>query len=381
MKNMDNHSKPAALPSPVPSRVEIDVEALASNVRLLKAHLGGYVGIMAVVKANAYGHGAVTVARTALRNGAACLAVANMDEALELRAAGIAAPILVLSYIPAFAIPQAIQQDISVALFDLELARQYEAAARNVKGRLKTHIKVDSGMGRLGVLPKDALGLFRCLQAMKRLEMEGIYTHFSCAGEDAAYTAAQLATFKAVLTSIQAGGFSFKYIHAANSAAVIASREACFNLVRPGLLLYGLKPSKQPDALTGLRPVMSWKTVVAQVKTLPANSNIGYGSSYRTGGEETIAVLPVGYADGLRRSPQTWREVLVRGKRAPLVGRVSMEKTTINVTHIPNARAGDEVALMGRQGDEEIGADEIAGWLGTVSYELVTTISPRVPRS
>lgn len=337
--------------------------------------------MMAVVKANAYGHGAVTVARVALRNGAACLAVANMTEALELREAGITAPILVLSYIPAFAIPQAIQRDISAALFDQELARRYEAAARGVKGRLKIHIKVDSGMGRLGMLPKNAQNLSRCLQSMKRLKMEGIYTHFSCAGEDAEYTAAQLATFKAVLASMQTAGFSFKYIHAANSAAVIAGRGACFNLVRPGLLLYGLKPSRQPDVLAGLRPVMSWKTVVAQVKTLPANSNIGYGGSYRTSGEETIAVLPVGYADGLRRSPQTWREVLVRGKRAPLVGRVSMEKTTINVTHIPNASAGDEVALMGKQGDEEIGADEIASWLGTVSYELVATILPRAPRS
>ncbi len=362
-----------------PSRVEIDAAALASNVRLLKAYVGCQVGMMAVVKANAYGHGAVTVARIALRNGAACLAVANMTEAIELRAAGMAAPILVLSYIPVSAIPQAIQGDISVSVFDLELARRYEAAARDVKGRLKIHIKVDSGMGRLGALPADALRLFRYLQSVNQFDIEGIYTHFSLAGEDPKYTAKQLATFKTALGAMQAGGFSFRYIHAANSAATVASRAACFNLVRPGLLLYGLNPSRQLK-LAGLRPVMSWKTVIIQVKTLPANSNVGYGNSYRTCGEETIAVLPVGYADGLRRSPQTWREVLIRGKRAPLVGRVSMEKTTLDVTHIPDVSAGDEVVLMGRQGDEEISADEIADWLGTINYELVATILPRVPR-
>ena len=381
MNNMENYSELAPLSSLAPSRVEIDAAALAGNVRLLKAHIGRHVGMMAVVKANAYGHGAVTVSRAALCNGASCLAVANMAEAIELRDAGITAPILVLSYIPAFAIPQAIQQDIRVSLFDLELARQYEDAARGVYGRLKIHIKVDSGMGRLGVLPGGALALFRCLQSMDRLETEGIYTHFSRADEDPEYTAEQLAAFKAVLASMQAGGFRFRYIHAANSAAVITSRDAYFNLVRPGLLLYGLKPSRQLEFLAGLRPVMSWKTVAVQVKTLPANSNIGYGSSYRTRGQETIAILPVGYADGLRRSPQTWREVLVRGRRAPLAGRVSMEKTAINVTHIPDVRAGDEVVLMGRQGDEEISADEIADWLGTVHYEVAATILSRVPRS
>ncbi len=386
MKNTEHDSELATpggdvpLAALLPSRIEIDAAALASNVRLLKTYVGCQVGMMAVVKANAYGHGAVTVSRIALRSGAACLAVANMTEAIELRAAGMAAPILVLSYIPAAAIPQAIQWDISVSVFDLELARRYEDAARDVKGRLKIHIKVDSGMGRLGVLPADALCLFRYLQSVSQFDIEGVYTHFSLADKDPKYTAKQLATFKTALAAMQAGGFSFRYIHAANSAATLASRAACFNLIRPGLLLYGLNPSRHLKVLAGLRPLMSWKTGIIQVKTLPANSNVGYGNSYRTCGVETIAVLPVGYADGLRRSPQTWREVLVRGKRAPLVGRVSMEKTTIDVTHIPDVSVGDEVVLMGRQGDEEISADEIADWLGTINYELVTTILPRVPR-
>lgn len=362
-----------------PSRIEIDAQALAGNVRLLKAHIGDQVSLMAVVKANAYGHGAVAVSRTALANGADWLAVANMAEALELRAAGIAAPILILNGIPAFAVEQAIQQGIRVSLFDLEQARPMQEAAQKAGGKLKVHIKVDSGMGRLGALAGDAPDLLRRLQSMDRLEIEGIYTHFARADEDPAYTARQLAVFKAALASMQAGGFRFRRIHAANSAAVIASRDSYFNLVRPGLLLYGLQPTGQMR-LAGLRPVMSWKTTVAQIKTLPAGASVGYGGDYRTRRQETIAVLPVGYADGLRRSPQTWRQALIRGKRAPLIGRVSMEKTTVNVSHIPNARAGDEVVLMGRQGGQEISADEIADWLGTLHYELVTSIAPRAPR-
>jgi len=364
----------------VPSRVEIDTEALASNVKLIKNHIGDEIELMAVVKANGYGHGAVTVARTALLNGATFLAVANMAEAMELRDAGITAPILVLSYVPTFAVRQAIQQDIHVALFDLELARQYERVARDIDGKLKVHIKVDTGMGRLGVLPNETVSLFRHLHAMQNIEIEGIFTHFSVADEDMEYTAEQVEIFSDILAPLKATGFKFKYVHASNSAGMMGSKDNLFNLVRPGVALYGLQPSRDVQ-LKGLQPVMAWKTVVAQVRTLPPNSTIGYGNTYKTRKEETIAVLPVGYADGLRRAPATWREVLIRGKRAPLVGRVSMEKTTVNVSNIRDVSIGDEVVLLGKQGDDEITADEIARWLGTINYEVVTSILPRIPRS
>lgn len=365
----------------LPSRVEINTEALANNIRLIKEHIGDEVELMAVVKANGYGHGAVTVARTALLNGATYLAVANMAEALELRDAGITAPILVLSYVPVFAVRQAIQQNISVLLFDLALAQQYERVARDVEGKLKVHIKVDSGMGRLGVLPSDTARLFRSIHAMNKLDIEGIYTHFSVADEDSDYTAEQLRVFKGVVASLKATGYQFKYVHAANSAGILASPDNYFNMVRAGLLLYGHKPSQKFDVMRGLSPAIIWKTVVAQVKSLPPNSVVGYGNTYRTQQDETIAVLPVGYADGLRRSPKTWQVVLIHGKRAPLVGRVSMEKTTINVTDIPDVSIGDEVVLLGRQGSDEITADEIADWLGTINYEVITTILSRIPRS
>ncbi|MCY4017847.1 MAG: alanine racemase [Chloroflexi bacterium] len=363
-----------------PSRVDIDIEALASNVRLIKARVGADTGIMAVVKANAYGHGAVTVSRAALRNGADCLAVANMAEAVQLRRAGIVAPILLLSYLPVDAVAVALQYDITVSLFDQQQAARFDFVARGAGGMLKTHIKVDSGMGRLGILPHDAAALATHLRSCEAIQVDGIYTHFSVADEDPHYTAQQRATFEYAVATMREAGCAFRYVHTANSAATVNPAAGGFNLVRPGLLIYGLKPCESATSLEGLQPVMSWKTVIAQVKTLPPNSPVGYGNSYRTRGEEKIAVLPVGYADGLRRSPRSWREVLVHGRRAPLVGRVSMEKTTIDVSHIPDAIAGDEVVLLGKQGDDEISADEVAAWIDSINYEVLSTILPRVPR-
>ena len=364
----------------LPSRVEIDLAALANNLRRLKAHVGGAAAIMAVVKANAYGHGALTIAKTALEQGASQLAVANLAEALELRLAGITAPILVLGVAPVHALPVALRHDITLSIFDRPLARQYHDTALALGSQLKTHIKVDSGMGRLGVMPGDMAGLLRQLRSLDGLRADGIYTHFSAADEDPIHTRRQLETFRSVLDLARAHGVGFKHVHASNSAALISGGDCGFNLARPGLLLYGLSPSPASAPMPGLRPVMAWKTVVAQVKRLPPNSPVGYGNAYVTRGTESIAVLPVGYADGLRRSPNPWREALIRGCRAPLVGRISMEKTTVNVSHIPGARAGDEVVLLGEQGDDHISADEIAGWLGTINYEALTSIAPRQPR-
>ncbi len=336
---------------------------------------------MAVVKANAYGHGAPEVARVAISNGANLLAVAKIDEALELRDAGIDAPILTLSYVPAPAIKRAIELDITVTIYDCEQARQYQAAADNSLGTLSAHIKVDTGMGRLGVLPGDADELCRYVNEQPAIELEGIFTHFSSADTDSQYTAGQLSRFADIVTGLQRNGFQFRYVHAANSAALLTQPSSHFNLARPGLLLYGLNPLGDGEGPNWLQPAMTWKTAIAQVKTLPGGSAVGYGNTYWTGGRERIAVLPVGYADGLRRAPRTWREVLLRGQRAPLVGRVSMEKTTINVSHIPGAQAGDEVVLLGKQGDGEISADEIAAWLGSINYEVVTSIATRATRN
>jgi alanine racemase len=362
-----------------PTWVEVDINALASNVRALKQIVGDNVALMAVVKADGYGHGAVVASQTALLNGANYLAVANLQEALELREAAINAPILIMGYTPTYAIREAIRENITVTAYDLDLARAYDRAARDITSRLRVHVKIDTGMGREGVLPNDAMVLFRHLSTMQHLEIEGIYTHFSSADEDSPYTAEQLATFRNVLRPLRGSGFSFKYIHAANSAAVLTNKDTLFNMVRCGIALYGLHPSETVQLPDGFRPVLTWKTIVAQVKTLPSGHPVGYGNTYKTRREETVAWLPIGYADGFSRTP-SWKEVLIHGKRAPVIGRVSMEKTVINISGIPNVSIGDEVVLIGKQGHDEITVDEVAKHLGTINYDILCNILPRVPR-
>lgn len=370
-----------AMPTLRPSWVEVDADILAENVRIIKAHIGDSLALMAVVKADAYGHGAVMAARTAIVNGAEYLGVASMAEAIELRDSGVDAPILVLSYAPAETVRQAHRLNITLTVFDMEQARLYDRAARLVTGKLKVHVKIDTGMGRLGMSADDAVKAFRYLQAMSNLDIEGIYTHFSVADEDSEYTAEQIEIFQHVVRPLKAAGIPFKYIHAANSAAVVANPEnKYFNLARPGLMLYGLQPGEERPLPEGIKPVLTWKTSILQIKTLPSGHPVGYGNTYTTSREETIAILPVGYADGLRRSPNTWQYVLIHGQTAPLVGRVSMEKCAVNVSNIPNVTAGDEVVLLGQQGDETITAEMIAEWLGTINYEVLTSIIPRIRR-
>lgn len=366
--------------SAYPSWIEVDVTALAANVESMRARLPDNVELMSVVKADAYGHGAVLAAQTALLHGANQLAVASLAEAAELRYAGIEAPVLVLSHLPPSEARQAAVLDVSATIFDVQQARLYDRAAHDVGRPLRCHLKIDTGMGRLGLLSRDALHAFRQFAALRHLRIEGIFTHFAAADTDPEYTRVQLNSFRQIVRAVRASGIEIPYVHAANSPGTLFGEEALFNLVRPGLLLYGLLPANVDKLPDGVRPVMSWKTQVLQVKTLPPGHPVGYGMTYRTQAEERIAILPVGYADGLRRAPQTWREVLIRGQRAPLVGRVSMEKCAVSVMHIPDVVVDDEVVLLGYQGDDHISAEEIAEWLDTSNYEVVTSLSDRIPR-
>ncbi len=364
-----------------PSWIEIDTSALAQNTRLIKSHVGEDVALMAIVKADGYGHGAVTAAQTALLNGASYLGVATLSEALSLREAGITAPILVMTYVPSGSVRQVIRYNLTASLYDLEQGHEFDRAAREFGEPVQVHVKIDTGMGRLGVLADDVVPFFRHLKSLQFINIEGIFTHFSVADEDIDYTRQQVEKFKSqVLFPLRAAGMRFKYVHAANSAGIFGDSENWFNMVRAGIALYGLRPAQHILLPEGMKPALSWKTTVVQVKDLPPNHPVGYGNTYITRGRERIAIIPVGYADGLRRSPQTWREVLIHGQRAPLVGRVSMEKCAINVSHIPDVSIGDEVVLIGAQGNDEITADEVAEWLGTINYEVVTTIAPRLPR-
>jgi alanine racemase len=363
-----------------PTWVEIDLEAIANNVRLL-ANIAAPAKIMAILKADAYGHGMVKVARTVLNNGASWVGVATLGEGITLRKKGIDAPILVLSYLPAWQAHDAINYNISPTIFSEEVARAFNRAAADLNKEANVQVKVDTGMGRLGVLPHELLPFMKNLAQMTGLRVEGLYTHFATADEaDLTQTYQQLRCFQELLAQLDQAGLRPPWIHAANTAAMLNVPETRFDMVRSGIGLYGLPPSAHTSLPEGFRPALTFKSTVGQVKTLPPDSPIGYGAIYRTKTEETVAIIPVGYADGFRRSPLTWGEVLVKGQRAPLVGRVSMDQCAINVTHIPHVRQGDEVVLIGQQGSEMITAEEVAAHLGTVNYEVVSELLARVPR-
>lgn len=364
-----------------PTWVEVDLDAIAGNMRRLREIVRAEAEILAVLKADAYGHGASKVARVALNNGASWLGVACLGEALTLREQGIAAPILILGFTPAWQARQVVQQGIIATVFSVSVAEALSRAAQDLGRTARVHIKVDTGMGRLGLLPEEVLPFMREISSLPGLEIEGIFSHFAAADEeDLAYTYWQMERFEGVLRALEQEGLRPRLAHIANSAAALRLPEAHYDMVRIGIALYGLSPSAHVPLPAGLRPALSFKCQVAQVKSLPAGSFVGYGCTFRTSRPSCIAVIPVGYADGFRRAPRTWGEVLVHGQRAPLVGRVSMDQATIDVTDIPNVRQGDEVVLIGEQGGERITVEEVAERLGTIHYEVISEILARVPR-
>ena len=367
-----------------PTWVEIDLGAIAHNVRRLKEMAGPGVKLMVTLKADAYGHGAVKVARTALNNGADWLGIACLPEAVTLREAGIDAPILILGYTPAWQARDVVRHGISATVFSLDVARALSRAGRALNSTARVHVKVDTGMGRLGLFPDQVLEFVQQIRELPNLLVEGIFTHFPIAdtggGWGQQYTRGQIGAFQSVLDDLQEQGITIPLGHAANSGALFQFPEARFTMVRPGIAVFGLDPSAEVRCPPDFRPALTWKTQVAQVKELPPGSYVGYGCAYTTQGTERIAVIPVGYADGFRRSPSHWGEVLVRGQRAPIVGRVCMDQTMISVSHIPGVRQGDEVVLIGAQGQERITVEEAAGRLGTINYEVVSEILARVPR-
>lgn len=367
-----------------PTWVEIDLEAVAGNVRRAQEIVGSQVGICAVLKADGYGHGAVSIARTALNNGARMLAVACLAEAVILRRAAVDAPILVLGYTPAWQARDTVRHNVTATVYDPDVARALSQAAADLNRPARVHVKVDTGMGRLGLLPDQVLPFMQQLVDLPGLIVEGIFTHFSVADssepQHLAHTRAQLAVFTSVLARLEAAGIRPSLVHAANSAAMLTQPASHFDMVRLGIALYGLSPSPAVPLPAGFRPVLSWKTQVAQVKQLPPGASISYGNTYTTTRTTRVAVVPVGYADGFRRAPRHWGRVLVRGQFAPIIGRVTMDQTMLDVTDIPGVRQGDEVVLIGRQGQAEITVEQVAEQLGTINYEVVSEILARVSR-
>lgn len=364
-----------------PTWVEIDTVALADNLAAARARLQPGVRLIVVLKADAYGHGAATVARIAARAGAAMAAVACLPEAQALRRAGIDLPLLILGYTPPWQARAALELDLHLALYDLDVAAALDQAAAALGKTAAVHIKVDSGMGRLGLFPDQVPSFLRRLRQMPHVHASGLFTHLAAADMPAdPYTGLQLQRFQALLAALEGEGLRPPLVHAANTAAFLTRPDAQFDAVRLGIGLYGLAPAPDLPLPPDFRPALSWKTTIAQVKTLPPGAPVGYGLSYHTIGEQRIAILPVGYADGFRRAPRNWGHVLVRGQRAPLVGRVSMDQAAIDVSAIPGVVPGDEVVLIGRQGEAHLSADEVAAWLGTINYEVISAILARVPR-
>jgi alanine racemase len=363
-----------------PTWLEVDLEAIAHNVRRVVEMVGPTVRVLAVLKADGYGHGAIRAARTALNNGARYVGVASINEGASLRDSGIAAPILVLGFTPAWQARELVLNTLTATVFDLDVAQALSQAGRELNRQVPVHVKVDTGMGRLGLLLDQVVPFVHELQRLPHLTLEGIFTHFSVADSDPAYTQEQLDRFRRVLALLAQDGIEIPLVHAANSAAILTLPESHFDMVRLGIAMYGLDPSARVPCPPDFRPALAFKTQVAQVKTLPPGSFVSYGNTYQTKAEQRIAVIPVGYADGFRRAPRHWGEVLVRGQRAPIVGRVCMDQTMLDVTAIPDVRQGDEVVLIGEQGKERITAEDVAERLGTINYEVVSEILARVPR-
>ncbi|WP_190239381.1 alanine racemase [Pelotomaculum schinkii] len=368
---------------PFPVWAEIDLQAVAGNMREIRRVTAATARVMAVVKANAYGHGAVEVSRVALANGADWLGVARVAEGTALREAGIEAPVLVLGYITPEQCDEVVRRRLTQAVYTREMGLALAEAAVRAGTKARVHFKVDTGMGRIGwTEPSRVIQETLELARNPNLEIEGIFTHFAAAdAADKQYTQRQFQKFMEIIEKLRQNGLEFPLRHAANSAAIMELPETHLDLVRAGIIVYGLYPSDEVDrGRVALSPVMSLKARVAYVKDVPAGFKVSYGCTYATERDTNIATLPLGYADGYSRLLSSRGEVLLNGRRAPVVGRVCMDQLMVDAGDIPGVKIGDEAVLIGRQNGEKISADDIAARIGTINYEVTCMVNQRVPR-
>ena len=366
---------------------EVNLDAVAHNVRAIKNYVGQKVEVIAVVKANAYGHGAVPVARTALESGATRLAVYRLVEGIELRQAGLTAPVLILGYTLPTEAETVVRWDLTPTVNEREQAEALAAA--NCQGkRLPVHVKVDTGLGRYGLLPEEVVPFCQALVALPGLELEGLYTHFAVADEadesSRAYTRRQLDLYLAALEALAAHGITVPLRHTAHSAALLTLPASHLDAVRPGIALYGLSPFSNGLSPIPLQPAMTLKSRVIRLRTLPVGASIGYGRTFTTQRPTRVALVPVGYGDGYHRLLSNRGQVLIHGQRAPILGRVSMDQVVVDVSAIPDVKQHDQVVFFGHQtgdwGQATLPAEEVAAWAETISYEVTTSLLPRVTR-
>jgi len=368
-------------PAGRPTVAEIDLKALAFNYRQIEKKIPGGVKILGVVKADAYGHGAVPVSLKLEELGVEYLGVAMSDEGVQLRQGGVKTPILLLGGVYPGDMDWVSRFNLTPVIFHKEGLQLLAREAERRRRRVKVHLKVDTGMGRLGVPLRLWPAFLGETIRFPKIEIEGIFSHYSMADEpEAAFTRSQWGAFQEAVAIGESMGIHFKYRHISNSAGLTAFPSWAGNLVRPGIILYGSHPSSNLKDLIKLKPVMTLKTCIGFLKQAPSGEKISYGGTFVTRRESLIATLPIGYADGYSRGLSNRGEVLIGGRRAPVIGRVCMDYIMADVTDIPKVAPGDEAVLMGRQGREEITAEEVADKVGSISYEVFCLVGKRVPR-
>lgn len=359
----------------------IDLAALGQNLSRIRERLSPNSHIMAVVKANAYGHGAVEVARALRDAGVTRLAVASVQEGVALREAGIDGDILVLGALLDQQLTELLSNRLTPVVTDQRLLPQLATEGEAAKKPLPIHLKVDTGMGRLGLAPSEWATFLETFPRWKSLRLEGCMTHLADSdGNDSSHTEQQLKMFHGLLEQLEQRGIKPPCVHVANSAAIMRYPHSHFSLVRPGIMLYGYHTLPPSVSCPALQPVLSLHTTVMQLRTIKPGETVSYNRTFVANRPSTIAILPIGYADGYSRQLSNKGFVLIGGKRAPIVGLICMDMTMVDVTDIPGVRVGDCVTLIGRQGQEAILADEIAQWTGTIPYETLCAIGPRIPR-
>ncbi len=367
------------------SWAEVDLAHLEYNYHALRSLLAPSVRFMGLVKADAYGHGAVPVARKLEQLGAEYLAVACLDEAEELRGAGIRTPILILGYTPVECAPRLLEGGIAQLVYDAETALALSKAAQDGGGTLTCHIALDTGMSRLGFSCHDrdveaSAEAVAALAQLSGLKLEGVCTHFANADGDAVYSELQIDRFSRMLKALEKRGVTFSIRHCTASAATLNCGCVHFDMVRPGILLYGHHPDPSTEGTLTVKPVMEWKARVASVKELPKGACVSYGCTHTLRRDSVVAVVTAGYADGVFRTLSNQMEVLVRGKRVRQLGRVCMDMFMVDVTDVPDVQAGDVVTLFGRDGEEYLPIEQMAEQVGTIPYEIMCALSPRVKR-
>lgn len=360
---------------------EVNLRAVAKNTRTVRRHIGKKPAMLVVVKANGYGHGSVPIAQTVLENGADRLGVANTAEAIQLRQAGVKAPIHILGGILEEEVPAVIEYNIIQTISDIKIATLINEQAEKYGKKMAVHIKVDTGMGRMGVLPEHLETLVEKVSLLRNIKIEGLCTHLSSVSDGPNdFTRQQIKTFKTLVQKLDKKGFRFQYLHAANSAALSSTPDAIFNMVRPGIVIYGMNLSEKMKKWIKVEPVLTLKAKIVFLKEVPKGWTVGYDRTFVTKRPSKVATIPVGYKDGYEISFSNRAHTLVNGNEVPVIGRVSMDYTTLDVTEVDDVKVGDEVILIGKNGKHQILVEDLAKLAKTIPYDITCSMGERVVR-